>query len=106
MSHAPWPITKSNISVNVLSRDNVSGYVSKNDIDLTFDPFKVVAKKDIEFQGKKILNAKDTFEINPENTFYEIELRKDGEVAAIFIRAFRSIHLWVASLHLRILKEM
>jgi cytochrome c-type biogenesis protein CcmF len=62
---------------------NVTGYVSKNDIDLTFDPFKVVAKKDIEFQGKKILNAKDTFEINPENTFYEIELRKGGEVAAI-----------------------
>lgn len=62
---------------------NVSGYVNKNDIDLTFDPFKVVAKKDIEFQGKKILNAKDTFEINPENTFYEIELRKGGEVAAI-----------------------
>ncbi len=62
---------------------NVNGYVNKNDIDLTFDPFKVVAKKDIEFQGKKILNAKDTFEINPENTFYEIELRKGGEVAAI-----------------------
>jgi cytochrome c-type biogenesis protein CcmF len=62
---------------------NIKGYVSKNDIDLTFDPFKVVAKKDIEFQGKKILNAKDTFEINPENTFYEIELRKGGEVAAI-----------------------
>lgn len=61
----------------------VNGYVSKNDIDLTFDPYKVVAKKDIEFQGKKILNAKDTFEINPENTYYEIELRKDGEVEAI-----------------------
>ena len=61
----------------------VNGYVSKNDIDLTFDPYKVVAKKDIEFEGKKILNAKDTFEINPENTYYEIELRKDGEVEAI-----------------------
>ena len=60
----------------------VNGYVSKNDIDLTFDPYKVVAKKDIEFEGKKILNAKDTFEINPENTYYEIELRKDGEVEA------------------------
>ncbi len=59
------------------------GYVSKNDIDLTFDPFKVVAKKDIEFKGKKIISAKDTFEINPENTFYEIELRKGSEVAAI-----------------------
>jgi cytochrome c-type biogenesis protein CcmF len=62
---------------------NVKGYVSKNDIDLTFDPYKVVAKKDIAFQGEKILNAKDTFEINPENTFYEIELRKGDDVAAI-----------------------
>jgi cytochrome c-type biogenesis protein CcmF len=62
---------------------HVKGYVSKNDIDLTFDPYKVVAKKDIHFRGKKILNAKDTFEINPENTFYEIELRKDGQVEAL-----------------------
>jgi cytochrome c-type biogenesis protein CcmF len=61
---------------------NVSGYVSKNDIDLTIDPYKVVATKDILFNGKKILNAKDTFAINPENTYYEIELRKDGKVEA------------------------
>ncbi len=61
---------------------NVNGFVNKNDIDLTLDPYKVVAKKDIEYKGKKILNAKDTFEINPENTFYEIELRKNGAVAA------------------------
>jgi cytochrome c-type biogenesis protein CcmF len=61
---------------------NVSGYVSKNDIDLTIDPYKVVATKDILFNGKKILNAKDTFAINPENTYYEIELRKNGKVEA------------------------
>jgi cytochrome c-type biogenesis protein CcmF len=61
---------------------NISGYVSKNDIDLTIDPYKVVATKDILFNGKKILNAKDTFAINPENTYYEIELRKDGKVEA------------------------
>lgn len=62
---------------------NVAGYVNKNDIDLTLDPFKVVAKKDILFKGQKILNAKDTFEINPENTYYEIELRKNNEVVAV-----------------------
>lgn len=62
---------------------NVAGYVNKNDIDLTLDPYKVVAKKDILFKGKKILNAKDTFEINPENTYYEIELRKNNEVVAV-----------------------
>ncbi len=59
-----------------------SGYVNKNDVELTLDPFKVVAKKDIVFQGKKLYQAKDTFEIYPENTFYEIELRKNGELAA------------------------
>jgi cytochrome c-type biogenesis protein CcmF len=61
---------------------NKTGYISKNDIELTFDPYKVVAKKDIIFRGEKIYSAKDTFEIYPENTFYEIELRKDGKVAA------------------------
>jgi cytochrome c-type biogenesis protein CcmF len=59
-----------------------SGYVNKNEIELTFDPFKVVAKKDIIFDGKKLYQAKDTFEIYPENTYYEIELRKEGKVAA------------------------
>lgn len=64
-----------------------SGYVSKNDIDHTLDPFKVVAKKDILFQGEKFYQAKDTFEIYPENTFYEIELRKEGElVVSLFPR--------------------
>lgn len=62
---------------------NLSGYVSKNDIDLTMDPYRVVAKKDIGFKGKKILSAKDTFEINPENTYYEIELKKDDKVEAL-----------------------
>jgi cytochrome c-type biogenesis protein CcmF len=61
---------------------NGSGYVSKNDIDLTIDPYKVIATKDILFNGKKILSAKDTFAINPENTYYEIELRKNGKVEA------------------------
>jgi cytochrome c-type biogenesis protein CcmF len=58
------------------------GYVKKSDVELTGDPFKVVAKRDIIFQGDKLFSEKDTFEIYPENTFYEIELRKDGKVAA------------------------
>ena len=59
-----------------------SGFVKKSDIELTEDPFKVVAKKDILFKGKKLYAAKDTFEVYPENTFYEIELSKAGKVAA------------------------
>lgn len=59
-----------------------SGFINKNDVELTLDPFKVVALKDIIFQNEKLYNAKDTIEIFPENTFYEIELRRDGKVAA------------------------
>jgi cytochrome c-type biogenesis protein CcmF len=59
-----------------------SGYVRKNDIAPTPDPYKVVATKDIVFKGEKLYNAKDTFDIYPENTFYEIEMRKNGKVAA------------------------
>ncbi|MFM7851137.1 MAG: cytochrome C biogenesis protein, partial [Flammeovirgaceae bacterium] len=59
-----------------------SGYVNKNYVEQTTDPYKVVAKQDILFKGKKLYAFKDTFEINPENTYYEIELRKNGKVAA------------------------
>jgi cytochrome c-type biogenesis protein CcmF len=58
------------------------GFVRKNDIDITPDPYKVVANKDIVYQNKKLYSAKDTFDVYPENTFYEIEMRKDGKVAA------------------------
>ncbi len=61
---------------------NKSGFVKKNEVEPTRDPYRVVAKKDILFREKKLYNAKDTFEIYPENTFYEIEMRKDGKVAA------------------------
>lgn len=53
-----------------------SGYISKNDILTTADPLKVVAKQDIFYSGKKLYQAKDTFEIFPENTYYEIEFRR------------------------------
>jgi cytochrome c-type biogenesis protein CcmF len=59
-----------------------SGYIKKSDVELTQSPFKVVAKRDIIFKGKKLFNAKDTFDINPENTYYEIEMRKGDKVAA------------------------
>ncbi|MDZ4716509.1 MAG: cytochrome c biogenesis protein CcsA [Cytophagales bacterium] len=59
-----------------------SGYIKRNDVDRTDDPFQVVAKRDILFDGKKLYNAKDTFEILPENTFYEIQLRKGNTVSA------------------------
>ncbi len=61
---------------------NKRGYVRKNDIDPTSDPYRVVAIKDIVYKGEKLYSARDTFEIYPENTFYEIEMRKNGKLAA------------------------
>jgi cytochrome c-type biogenesis protein CcmF len=55
------------------------GYISKNDIEQTSDPFFVIAKRDIYYEGKRIFAAGEKFEIYPENTFYEIEFKKDGK---------------------------
>jgi cytochrome c-type biogenesis protein CcmF len=51
-----------------------AGYVNFNDIDPTDDPYRVVAKNDILFDDKVLYKAKDTFEIFPENTYFEIQL--------------------------------
>jgi len=59
-----------------------AGFVKRNDVVRTDDPYKVVAKRDIFFKGEKLYAAKDTFEIYPENTFYEIQLRRADKVAA------------------------
>lgn len=59
-----------------------SGYVKRSEVDPTDDPYKVVAKREIIFKNKKLFNAKDTFEIYPENIFYEIQLRQGEQVAA------------------------
>jgi cytochrome c-type biogenesis protein CcmF len=61
---------------------NGKGYVRKIDIRPTADPHKVVALKDIVFKGEKVYAAKDTFEVYPENTYYEIQMSKNGKVEA------------------------
>jgi cytochrome c-type biogenesis protein CcmF len=50
------------------------GYVNPGDVDFTDDPYRVVAKRDIVYNGKKLFAEKDTFEIYPENRYYEIQL--------------------------------
>lgn len=66
---------------------NKSGYVKRNEVEATTDPFNVVAKRDILFKEKMLYKAGDTIEIYPENTFYEIALRQEGEtVATLFPR--------------------
>ena len=59
-----------------------AGYVKRNEVSTTDDPYKVVAKNDIVFQNNKIFNAKDTFEIYPENIFYEIQLSQGDKITA------------------------
>ncbi|MBT1704589.1 cytochrome c biogenesis protein CcsA [Chryseosolibacter indicus] len=51
-----------------------SGYVNPSDVEFMDDPYMVVAKKDIIYNGKKLYPAKDTFEIFPENRYYEVKL--------------------------------
>ncbi len=55
-----------------------SGYVNPNDIEFTDDPFMVMAKKDIVYNDEKLYHANDTFEIFPENRYYEIQLTGKG----------------------------
>src|SRR5205085_8751840 len=61
---------------------NKNGYINKSDIEPTGDPFMVVARRDITFQGKLLYTRGDTFAIRPENMLYEIEMRKGDKVAA------------------------
>jgi cytochrome c-type biogenesis protein CcmF len=61
---------------------NKHGYVKKSEVIPTTNKHVVIARKDLYFDGKKMYNKLDTFEIYGENTFYEIELRKNNKVAA------------------------
>lgn len=58
------------------------GYVNKTDVQITRDKYKVIARKDIFFNDKQLYAALDTIAINPENTFYEIQMRRGNELAA------------------------
>lgn len=55
------------------------GYVDKSDVEYTDEVGMVIAKRDIEFNGKPLYKAGERFEIHHENTFYQIEFRKNGK---------------------------
>lgn len=64
-----------------------SGYVNPNDVRFTTDPYLVVAKKDILYNGRRLYNANDTFEIFPENRYYEIQLTgQNGRLHRLYPR--------------------
>lgn len=47
-------------------------YVNKDSIIYTADPYKVLTRKDLVYEGKTYFKKGDTLEINPENTYYEV----------------------------------
>jgi cytochrome c-type biogenesis protein CcmF len=63
-----------------------AGFVNPNDVEFTDDPFMVVAKNDIVYKNRKLYQAKDTFEIYPENRYYEIELTSGRSKHTLFPR--------------------
>lgn len=62
------------------------GYIRSSDVTPTLDKDRVVAKKDMVVDGHRY-KANDTLEIHGENTFYEIELRRDGKAYTLYPRA-------------------
>lgn len=61
---------------------NGGGYIDKYNVELTVDPDRVIATKDFSK-----FKAKDTLVVYGENTFYQIELRKDEKVYTLYPRA-------------------
>jgi cytochrome c-type biogenesis protein CcmF len=61
--------------------DGVGGYLKKSHFDQTKESHKVVAREDIVKNDKVIIQKGDTVGIRAENTYYEIEYRKEGKKA-------------------------
>ena len=63
-----------------------TGFINKSDVHKTEDKNLVIAKRDINI-GSKRYQSNDTIEVQGENTFYEIELRKGEKKYKLFPRA-------------------
>lgn len=63
-----------------------AGFIRKSDVKGTPDADKVIAKRALSFGGQSY-NVNDTIDIKGENTFYEIELRREGKKYTLFPRA-------------------
>lgn len=63
-----------------------TGFIRKTDVHQTEDENKVIAKRDIKV-GSRNYKANDTIQVQGENTFYEIELRKGTRKYKLFPRA-------------------
>ena len=63
-----------------------TGFIRKSDIHQTADKNLVIAKRDMKV-GSKTYQANDTIQVQGENTFYEIELRRGNKKYQLFPRA-------------------
>ncbi len=59
----------------------VPGYPPRNIIQKTRDQHKVIARADYVYKGKTVFQKGDSLTILPENTYFEIEYKKNGEPA-------------------------
>jgi cytochrome c-type biogenesis protein CcmF len=57
-----------------LEARDAADLINQNDVEFIDDPYRVVAVRDIVSGSKKMYSKGDTFEIYPENRYYEIEL--------------------------------
>jgi len=65
----------------------VPGYVKNKQLSPTNDPNKMVTEEEIVLNGKNYFSRGDTVEVYPENTYYEVEYKKDnGKVFTLFPR--------------------
>jgi cytochrome c-type biogenesis protein CcmF len=63
------------------------GYVNKDSIYGTNDPYKVITRRDLIKGTKTYFKKGDTLEINPENTYYEVLCKnKDGKEFTMYPR--------------------
>ncbi len=74
------------------------GFVNPNEVEFLDDPYKVLAKNDITYNGKKMYSAKDTIEIFPENRYYEVQLvGKNGRKHTLYPRVQNNPSMGVAA---------
>ncbi len=68
-----------------------SGYIKRSEVEILgqpgggkspTEPLDAIAQNDILKDGKKLYTKGDTLRVHPENIYYEIEMRKNGNVEA------------------------
>jgi len=64
-----------------------NGYVNKDWVFPTADPYKVILRKDLKDKNVLVFKRGDTLETNPENTFYEVSYVKvSGDTFTLYPR--------------------